>query len=140
MFSTFILKYAVHSAPRTKLKERIDNVLRDAEDDGLGLKHICHIELLTTSDIAYAVWQHYNSWEDWKAKIVDPKRRYTCGTKYTVTKGSGDGNHREEGEKMYDLVFKWCRKFKGLFAKREDGDVGDKAYEIREICNTKAQE
>ena len=39
---------------------------------------------------------------------------------------------------MYDLIFKWCRKLKSVFAKGEDGDVSDRAYEIREICNTKA--
>ena len=142
MFSTFVLKYAVHSAPKTDLKMRINMVLQDAEDDGLGLKHVCNIEMLTTSDIAlYAVWQYYNRWEDWKAKILDPIRRYTCGTKYTVTKGGGDGKQKDEGEKMYDRVFiKWCRKFKSLFAKHEDGDVTDGAYEIREVCNTKARE
>ena len=140
MFSIFVLKYAVHAASKIDLKMRMNKVLQDAKDDGLGLKHLCHIEMLTTSDIAYAVWQYYNSWEDWKAKIVDPTRRYTCGTKYTVTKGSGDGKQKEEGEKMYDMVSEWCREFKRLFAKGEDGDVTDKAYEIREICNTKASE
>ena len=140
MFSTFALKYAVHAAPKNDLKMRMNKVLQDAKDDGLGLKHLCHIEMLTTSDIAYAIWQYYNSWEDWKAKIVDPTRRYTCGTKYTVTKESGDGKKKKEGEDMYDMVHKWCREFKRLFAKGEDGDVTDKAYEIREICNTKARE
>ena len=140
MFSTFVLKYAVHAASKIDLKMRMNKVLQDAKDDGLGLKHLCHIEMLTTSDIAYAIWQYYNSWEDWKAKIVDPTRRYTCGTKYTVTKESGDGKKKKEGEDMYDMVHKWCREFKRLFAKGEDGDVTDKAYEIREICNTKARE
>eukprot|EP00956_Cyclotella_meneghiniana_P040418 scaffold194909_cov48-Cyclotella_meneghiniana.AAC.1 len=35
MFSTFVLKYAVHAAPKTDLKMRMNKVLKDAKDDGL---------------------------------------------------------------------------------------------------------
>lgn len=140
MFAVFVLKYAIHSAPKMILKEIVDRVLREAEECELGLRHVCHVEMLSTSDIAYAVWQYYNSWEDWKAKILDPNLRYSCGTKYTATKGSSDGKLREDGEKMYDLIFKWCRKFKVVFAKDKDGEVCDRANEIRKICNGKASE
>ena len=94
MFSTFVLKYAVHAASKIDLKMRMNKVLQDAKDDGLGLKHLCHIEMLTTSDIAYAIWQYYNSWEDWKAKIVDPTPSLHMW--YQVHSDQGEWRREEE--------------------------------------------
>ena len=139
MFIEFVLKYAVHSAPKIILKENMRAILEEAEKSERGLRHKCHIEVLTTSDVAYAVWQYWNSWEDWKAKIEDPSRRYECMTKYTATKGSGDGKAKEEGEKAYKSIFVWCRAIKEMFRSKDGEDI-DRVNEVRELCNTRAGE
>ena len=41
----------------------------DAESESIMAE--CHLDFLTSSDVAYVLWQYLNSYEDWRHKIND---------------------------------------------------------------------
>ena len=61
MFVLFVLRYAIYAAPKEQLKKEMRNeVMKAGASEGDHL-HKCHLDFLTSSDIAYAVWQYLNS-------------------------------------------------------------------------------
>ena len=78
----------------------------------------CHLDFLTSSDIAYTLWQLFNSHEDWKAKLKGEEkgdRRYKCNTRFTKERSKfaeGDGN--SDGMKLYKKCHDWTKKTEKL--------------------------
>ena len=47
----------------------------------------CHLDYLTISDIAYTLWQYFNSYDNWFHKMENGNPgnlKYKCKTKYTT--------------------------------------------------------
>lgn len=111
MFVLFVLRYARYAAPKEQLKKEMRNeVMKAGASEGEHL-HKCHLDFLTSSDIAYAVWQYLNSHDDWERKLKDPTKAYNHDTKWSTDK---TGASMIEGYKVYDALEKWCRELKGM--------------------------
>jgi hypothetical protein len=62
----------------------------DNDDDDYSTR-LCHLCVLTVSDIAFRLWQYINSHADWKHKFDHrhhKEARYICNTKFTSDWGS----------------------------------------------------
>ena len=136
MFVLFVLRYAIYAAPKEQLKKEMRNeVMKAGASEGDHL-HKCHLDFLTSSDIAYAVWQYLNSHDDWERKLKDPTKAYNHDTKWSTDK---TGASMIEGYKVYDALEKWCRELKGM-SKRDASEEDKKCYEeLRVAFNKKAK-
>eukprot|EP00956_Cyclotella_meneghiniana_P019048 scaffold32281_cov50-Cyclotella_meneghiniana.AAC.8 len=85
--------------------------------------HKCHLDFLTTSDIAYALWQYLNSHDDWEQKLKDPTKVYNHSTKWSTDM---TGASMTEGYKVYNALVKWCSELKGMSTTSDDD--GEMAY------------
>ena len=105
----------------------------------------CHLDYLTTSDIAYTLWQYFNSYDDWfnKMKKGNPGTlKYTCQTKFTANRkeqvGGGvknlevDGEGSATGTKEYERCLQFAKMLKTLG--EEDAKM------LRWVINEKARE
>eukprot|EP00956_Cyclotella_meneghiniana_P000450 scaffold521_cov50-Cyclotella_meneghiniana.AAC.3 len=143
MFVLFVLRYARYAAPKEQLKKEMRNeVLKAGASKGEHL-HKCHLDFLTSSDIAYAVWQYLNSHDDWERKIKDPTKAYNHNTKWSTDK---TGASMVEGYKVYDALEKWCKELQFRFtelkgmSKRDASEEDKKCYEeLRVVFNKKAK-
>ncbi|MGA0862217.1 MAG: hypothetical protein ACO3P6_04940 [Pelagibacteraceae bacterium] len=137
----FFVRYAWQSIPsKDHVKEmlqgtveaRLDEILDDVDEDNEVsvndndlLDHCTIVEMVTPSDVAYAMWQLVNSYEDWDAKIelvgegsnVD---RYKCQSRWTADRklpAMEDRNQDDPGMLFYNGCLKWAKEFKSLFNK-----------------------
>jgi hypothetical protein len=128
-----ILNYARHAAPKEETRKLMIHskgvVKRTFESQGVAqedgeenyhishldlLYHISHLDLLTTSDLAYVLWQLFNSWPDWTNKQKNKGKagiNWTCTTRWTSNKSEGIA---QEGVEMYDRLHEWCTTLKSL--------------------------
>jgi hypothetical protein len=119
-----ILNYARHAAPKEETRKLMIHskgvVKRTFESEGVAQEdgeenyHISHLDLLTTSDLAYVLWQLFNSWPDWTNKQKNKGKagiNWTCKTRWTSNKSEGIA---QEGVEMYDKLHKWCVTLKSL--------------------------
>jgi hypothetical protein len=119
-----ILNYARHAAPKEETRKlmihskgvvkRTFELEGVAQEDGEENYHISHLDLLTTSDLAYVLWQLFNSWPDWTNKQKNKGKagiNWTCKTRWTSNKSEGIA---QEGVEMYDKLHKWCVTLKSL--------------------------
>ena len=86
MFVLFVLHYTRYAAPKEQLKEQMRKQVMNAgasEGDHL---HMCHLDLLTASDVAFALWQYFNSHDDWERKLNDRTKVYKHDTKLSTDK------------------------------------------------------
>ena len=56
MLVLFALNYARHAAPKDGLRRKLKVEMSNAGEAEGEHKHKCHVDFLTTSDIAYAIW------------------------------------------------------------------------------------
>ena len=100
----------------------------DPSDDDYSTR-LCHLCVLTVSDLAFRLWQYINSHADWKHKFDNrhnKESRYTCNTKFTSDRGgssqvdaeSGE-SARVQGEKLYGKIMVWCKTLKTLMETQE---------------------
>jgi hypothetical protein len=119
-----ILNYARHAAPKEETRRLMIHskgvVKRTFETEGVVQEsgeenyHISHLDLLTASDLAYVLWQLFNSWPDWTNKQMNKVKvgiNWTCGTRWTSDKREVV---TQEGVEMYDRLHKWCVTLKSL--------------------------
>ena len=130
-FILFLLRYAIHCAPKDEVKRKL-KALREkqyqelghtpeaAESSKLGK---CHFDFYTTTDLAYCLWQYFNSALDWKRKFLARDsvndETYKCGTRFTSDrsrkkKNEGDEDEDRDGMKLYAKVLAWVKKLKSL--------------------------
>jgi hypothetical protein len=134
-----ILNYARHAAPKEETRKLMIHskgvVKRTFESEGVAQEdgeenyHISHLDLLTTSDLAYVLWQElFNSWPDWTNKQKNKGKagiNWTCTTRWTSNKSEGIAQEgvgiaqegvgiAQEGVEMYDRLHKWCMTLKSL--------------------------
>ena len=156
-FVKFIHLYARHSAPKDESKKFLDDMhcrrkrhldAHEGEADGSAdeidsdvYNHPCLLDFLSASDLAYTLWQYFNSHKDWKRKheakgtADEESVRYETKTKYTSDK-RGNGV-TEEGVLVYELLLKFSRDLKsqpkcGMVERRQ-------LYNrLRILCNKKA--
>ena len=136
MFVLFVLRYARYAAPKEQLKKEMKNeIIKAGASEGEHL-HKCHLDFLTSSDIAYAVWQYLNSHDDWERKLKDPTKAYNHDTKWSTDK---TGASMVEGYKVFDVLEKWCKQLKGM--SKKDASAEDKKMyeELRIEFNKKAK-
>ena len=76
MFVMFVPHYARYAAPKEQLKEQMRKQVMNAGASESDHLHMCHLDLLTASDIAFALWQYFNSHDDWERKLNDPTKVY----------------------------------------------------------------
>ena len=107
MLVRFILKYSRFGASSKneldrKVTESYSKVMygkpanpeRQIQNERDDLKQIsqitnCHLDYLTISDIAYTLWQYFNSYDDWFNKMEKGNPgtlKYTCQTKFTANR------------------------------------------------------
>ena len=108
-------------------------------DQVLWTHHSVH---LTPSDLAYALWQYFNSHEDWKKKHA-AKGSATAGVDWYKTNTKWTSDKRvavtKEGLDMYDLLLKFSRNLKRLLkSSLEEHRVLYGRFRI--LCNKKALE
>jgi hypothetical protein len=121
-----ILNYARHAAPKEETRKLMIHskgvVKRTFESEGVAQEdgeenyHISHLDLLTTSDLAYVMWQLFNSWPDWINKQENKGKvgiNWTCTTRWMSNKADGI-TQEQEGVEMYDRLHKWCVTLKSL--------------------------
>ena len=138
MFLLFVLNYARHAAPKDRLRKELKAEVIKAGDAEGEHKHMCHVDLLSTSDIAYAMWQYVNSFDDWVRKLKDGQRRFRHDTKWSSDR---TGAKMVEGLKFYQDVVKWCRALKNLWYDKDSSEEQQAEYEgLRVACNMKAKE
>ena len=138
MFLLFVLNYARHAAPKDRLKKELMTEVVNAGDTEGEHKHMCHVDLLSTSDIAYAMWQYVNSYDDWVRKLKDGQRRFKHDTKWSSDR---TGAKMVEGLKYYQDMVRWCRSLKKLWYDEDASDEHKGEYEeMRVACNIKAKE
>jgi hypothetical protein len=119
-----ILNYARHAAPKEETRKLMIHskgvVKRTFESEGVAQEdgeenyHISHLDLLTTSDLAYVLWQLFNSWPDWTNKQKNKGKagiNWTCTTRWTSNKSEGIS---QEGVDMYDKLHRWFMTLKSL--------------------------
>ena len=91
------------------------------EDDDQFYSHPCLLDMLTASDVAYTLWQFFNSHDDWQAKMKEMSQgkgsvQYKCNTRYTSDRKLPSMEERSEddaGMKMYMSCLQWARRLKG---------------------------
>lgn len=73
----------------------------------------CFLDMLTKYDLAYALWQCINSFDDWtrKRKLKSGKRP-TTETRWT--RDSKDSREEESGVDCYERLLEWVGAFKKL--------------------------
>lgn len=144
-FCLFVLLYAIHSAPKEELKKTLNAIhMKHVETAGESdpFSHPCLLDLITTSDLAYPLWQYFNSHKDWKTKL-DAKGSENAGeikwqtkTRFTSSKRVGV---TEEGKQMYDLLLHFSRDMKSLRVSKDE-DKRAMYSQFQSLCNKKAQE
>ena len=147
ILARFIMNYALHAAPKEELKTQLQTVhyslwtelIEDKNDEGfvdpVCNEHLCVLDFLTTSDLAYTMWQIINSCEDWEDKIRNKSAvvgnkvamRYRRATKYTSDRSMPSMSHRseeDEGQKMYAICLDWAKRLKrlGLASVRKENE------------------
>ena len=147
----FLHLYARHSAPKDESKRFLDRVhserlrqvaVSDNSDQEDPHAHPCLLDFLTPSDLAYALWQYFNSHKDWKKKhaakgsATEGIDRYKTNTKWTSNKKVAV---TKEGLDIYDLLLKFSRNLKRLLkSSLEEHRVLYGRFRI--LCNKKALE
>ena len=126
MVILFILNYSRHAAPKETVKM---NVLKSQEKKKIELGRSpdaanessmaeCHLDFLTSSDVAYTLWQFFNSHEDWTSKLKGEEKgdnRYKCNTRFTKERSKfAEGDANSEGMKLYKQCHDWAKKLKNL--------------------------
>jgi hypothetical protein len=119
-----ILNYGRHAAPKEETRRLMIHsrgvVKRTFETEGVVQEggeenyHISHLDLLTASDLAYVLWQLFNSWPDWNNKQKNKDKtgiNWTCTSRWTSNKTEVVS---QEGVNMYDKLHKWCVTLKSL--------------------------
>ena len=131
---TFLTYYSVHAAPKDDLKAGIQKsyykMWKEKNDQGGELvcnEHLTVLAFLTSSDVAYTMWQYYiNSWEDWKKKKDngDVSSKYACNTRYTSNRKLPPMElpSDEDGRKMYNKCLSWAKRLKILGMDHQDQD------------------
>ena len=136
MFVLFVLHYARYAAPKEQLKEQMRKQVMNAgasEGDHL---HMCHLDLLTASDVAFALWQYFNSHDDWERKLNDRTKVYKHDTKWSTDK---TGMSMTEGYKVYNELLDWCSKLKEM-SKSDASEEDRECYkDLRVSCNKMAK-
>jgi len=136
MLILFILNYARHAAPSEELKDDLAKELKKAGSEEGQHTHRCHLDFLTFSDVAFAMWHYINSQEDWVRKLRNPTLKNKHNTKWTSDK---TGKKMSEGYKEYKRLEKWCEQLK-LMSKQGPDTEERKGYELlRVACNVKAK-
>ena len=136
MFLLFVLHYARYAAPKEQLKEQMRKQVMNAGDSEKDNLHMCHLDLLTASDIAFALWQYFNSHDDWERKLNDPTKVYKHDTKWSTDK---TGLSMTEGFKVYNELLNWCSKLKEM-SKRDASEEDRECYkDLRVSCNKMAK-
>ena len=141
MMLTFILNYCRHAAPKDEVKRNVVYMRQkkkqelgrspDAESESIMAE--CHLDFLTSSDVAYTLWQYLNSYEDWRKKINDKESgdlKYVCNTRWTKKRNGEVLPPNSEGMLYYGYCLKYARKLKSLDKDKMDG--------LRCLCNLKA--
>ena len=97
---------------------------------------MCHLDFLTASDVAFALWQYFNSHDDWERKLNDRTKAYKHKTKWSTDK---TGMSMTEGYKVYNELLDWCGKLKKM-SKSEASDEDKECYkDLRVSCNKMAK-
>ena len=139
--ASYIMHYGMCAHPnQSKLKKTLQMLSFKKYDElGDGNKdpsrdHKSGLQLITTSDLGYTLWQSLNSSEDWSKKVHDPKLKYTHDAKWTSDRKETpmeDRAPRDAGMKEYLMCLNWARELKKMGDTRE--------YWTLEIkCNEKA--
>eukprot|EP00956_Cyclotella_meneghiniana_P023894 scaffold47310_cov43-Cyclotella_meneghiniana.AAC.1 len=111
MFVLFVLHYARYAPPKEQLKEQMRKQVMNAGDSESDHLHMCHLDFLTASDVAFALWQYFNSHDDWERKLDDRTKVYKHDTKWSTDK---TGMSMTEGYKVYNELLDWCGKLKEM--------------------------
>jgi hypothetical protein len=120
MFLMFVLKNAHGGIGKEEFNKYVHKP--DDGDDDYSTR-LCHLCVLTVSDIAFRLWQYINSHADWKHKFDHrhhKEARYICNTKFTSDRGStlaeaeSGESARVQGEKLYAVIMMWCKTLKTL--------------------------
>ena len=136
MFVLFVLHYARYAAPKEQLKEQMRKQVMNAGASESDHLHMCHLDLLTASDVAFALWQYFNSHDDWERKLNDRTKVYKHDTKWSTDK---TGMSMTEGYKVYNELLGWCGKLKEM-SKGEASDEDKECYkDLRVSCNKMAK-
>ena len=157
---SFIMNYAVHAAPKEDLKMQLqtsyyklweEQTQQDKEagvSDPICNEHLSVLDFLTTSDVAYTLWQYMNSYGHWEDKIKNKNMgdgdkvavKYRRTTRWTSDRSVPCMAHRsmdDEGYKMWKTCLDWSKKLKrlGLATVRQ----GNKGYmDLTRELNDKA--
>jgi hypothetical protein len=102
-------KQTIKSALQTASYKRYNELLgqKDADYD-----HKCLLCFMTASDLAYVLWQYWNSYEDWCAKVQNQSVKCKCGSQWTSNKkmlGMDKGDVGDEGVKAYKKCLRCLR-------------------------------
>ena len=143
MLSAFVVMFSFHAAPwKDKLKKQLSEVRfkthQDNVDSGVDpedLEHPCIADFLTSTDIAYTIWQYINSVDDWDRKLKsindgEGKSNYKTRTRYTSSKKEAVS---QEGHELYAKLAVWCRELKVLSQKNTDDYLA-----FQKACNNEA--
>ena len=148
LFVKFICMYGRLSQPKTLINEKVKHLYKtdkptgSIEGDMPALPSqrwegctLCYLDFVTKYDLAYALWQCINSFEDWKTKSL----KKTLKKRATNTRWTKDSKEPctvgESGIDCYKRLVDWVGRFKVL-DKEEDGCLD----EFRKLVNTKAEE
>ena len=123
MFLKFVLKTAHGGIGKEEFVKHIGSY--DPEDLDFTTK-LCHVDILTNTDMAFRGWQFCNSYLDWGHKCDNrdnKKARYICKTRFTSDKRTfatdGEESPVVQGERLYTKILDWCKRLKGLKDTRE---------------------
>jgi hypothetical protein len=120
----------IHSKGVVKRTFETEGVVQEGGEENY---HISHLDLLTASDLAYVLWQLFNSWPDWTNKQENKDKtgiNWTCTSRWTSNKMEVVA---QEGVDMYDKLHKWCVTLKSLKGT-------DECAAFRMFLNGKAKE
>jgi hypothetical protein len=126
MFLMFVLKNAHGGIGKEEFNKYVHPP--DNDDDDYTTR-LCHLCVLTVSDIAFRLWQYINSHVDWTKKFAlrhNKEARYICNTKFTSDRGGtsqvnveNGESARVQGEKLYAKIVLWCKTLKTLMETEE---------------------
>ena len=74
----------------------------------------CIMDMLTKQDLSYALWQCFNSYEDWNRKMTAKRGSKRKKTETRWTKDTKEKCAGETGEQCYARLLKWVGDFKNL--------------------------
>jgi hypothetical protein len=120
MLVDFLLRYATHSFHSKEEVRRLMNETRVKVTDENGEEsaaHVCFLDMMSKSDVAFCLWQYMNSEGDWTHKVLNRNKagvNHSCRTKWTSDKSGVGKPVSDEGMAVYKELYAWCSELKNL--------------------------